>query len=456
MSDRERDGVTTTAKNPSHREIKRARDSMNGVDFISSLPDAILQHIFSLIPTKYAIRTSVLSKRWKHVWYETPSLNLDCDRYDPDSVIETLSRYYTSPKITSFHLTISPSVIQIKSLLELAMSRNTENLSLRFSPNIIIHLFPEVFFNSCSLKQLFIEDSYAINAITGNTVSWTSLKTLYLRFCLLPDETCAKILSGAPLLESLTLLSCEKLARLDLSKSLKLKRLEIEGLDEPIKIVAPHLRFLKLSHSEESQCDLVDVSSLTEAEVNMYGHRRHGFVFDEFGDPETGLADSFQIMILDTLDKLQNVEKLTLSEAFCLQILSLAVLGGAPFPMFKKLEALTIETAIYQSIIPGVAKLLQNSPRLKTIKLDIVDCNNTIKERRLVNYLYSKYLYTNQCWKPKHLDDPSFSEPKLMTSVMKFLLNTTSGDDKVGSFTFSQNKNSIFCHGLNSRLSFCH
>ncbi|KAF3506894.1 hypothetical protein F2Q69_00000110 [Brassica cretica] len=108
MSDECRE--TAAVENHSHRKIKQARDSTNGVDLISSLPDVILQHIFSQIPTKYAIRTSVLSKRWK------------------------LPRY-SSPKITSFRLSISTTEAkpkQIDSLIEFAVSRSTEKLSLEF------------------------------------------------------------------------------------------------------------------------------------------------------------------------------------------------------------------------------------------------------------------------------------------------------------------------------------
>lgn len=144
--------------------------------------------------------------------------------------------------------------------------------------------------------------------------------------------------------------------------------------------------------------------------------------------------------------------------------------------MFK-VEALTLETAIYPTIIPGVAKLIQNSPRLKTIKFETVDCkmlevidtlvirpfislhfilcrsNIVVKallsfcccmqETRLTNYLYWKGLETRQCWEPKDVDGPSLSEPKLMTSVMKFLLKTSRNEwYKDGSYTFSLNKNS--------------
>ncbi|KAF2610599.1 hypothetical protein F2Q70_00007050 [Brassica cretica] len=132
MSDECRE--TAAVENHSHRKIKQARDSTNGVDLISSLPDVILQHIFSQIPTKYAIRTSVLSKRWKHVWSETPSVDIDCYRYEPGSVYGTLARY-SSPKITSFRLSISTTEAkpkQIDSLIEFAVSRSTEKLSLEF------------------------------------------------------------------------------------------------------------------------------------------------------------------------------------------------------------------------------------------------------------------------------------------------------------------------------------
>ena len=83
--------------------------------------------------------------------------------------------------------------------------------------------------------------------------------------------------------------------------------------------MAPRISFLRLTHSDESKCELADVSPLTEANVNIYCSRRLGFLYDDFGDPETGLADSLQVLILQTLERLQNVEKLTLCGAFCLQ-----------------------------------------------------------------------------------------------------------------------------------------
>ncbi|KAJ8446329.1 hypothetical protein Cgig2_005860 [Carnegiea gigantea] len=39
------------------------------------LRDAILHHILCFVPTKSAVKTSILSKRWKHVWTKVPALD---------------------------------------------------------------------------------------------------------------------------------------------------------------------------------------------------------------------------------------------------------------------------------------------------------------------------------------------------------------------------------------------
>ncbi|KAJ8616678.1 hypothetical protein MRB53_036050 [Persea americana] len=44
-------------------------------DIISLLPDPILTTILSLIPVSEAVRTSLLSKRWRYLWTCIPRLN---------------------------------------------------------------------------------------------------------------------------------------------------------------------------------------------------------------------------------------------------------------------------------------------------------------------------------------------------------------------------------------------
>ncbi|CAH8269841.1 unnamed protein product [Arabidopsis lyrata] len=365
-------------------------DSIDGVDFISSLPDVILHHILSSVPTKSAIRTSLLSKRWRYVWSETPSLSIDCRRTDPNSIEKTLA-FFSAPKITSFHLCTSllNRIDPLNSWIEFAISHDSEKLSLEFRDSRVRdYKFPDFFYTNSSVKQLLV-NSGSVDLIPRCSVSWTSLKNLSLSFCTLSDESFLKILSGSPLLESLELLYCAEFMCLDLSQSPRLKRLEIDRSDwfmGQTKIVAPHLHCLRLRHSR-LPCSLVDVSSLTEADLNIY-----------FCDLGTLTAGFLQHNVVKMLQMLQNVEKLTIGGTF-LQMLSLAALCGVPFPMLK-VKTLTLETMIIRSVIPGITELLRNTPGLRKLTIHTVK-GSSISELHLNAYLRLHSLNQRQCWRSK-------------------------------------------------------
>lgn len=67
------------------------------------------------------------------------------------------------------------------------------------------------------------------------------------------------------------------------------------------------------------------------------------------------------------------------------QMLSIAEFRGVPFATFKA-KTLTLKTRILQSVVPGIARLLQNSPGLKKITI------YTIKRSTEVVYLYHEPL----------------------------------------------------------------
>ncbi|CAA0816251.1 Unknown protein [Striga hermonthica] len=50
---------------------------MDSIDRLSSLPDAVLHHILSFLPTKRSVQTSILSRIWRHLWTHVPDIDFD-------------------------------------------------------------------------------------------------------------------------------------------------------------------------------------------------------------------------------------------------------------------------------------------------------------------------------------------------------------------------------------------
>ncbi|CAN6829969.1 unnamed protein product [Brassica oleracea] len=333
-------------KKTRHRKTKRAKDVRG--DFISSMPDEILHHILSFTVTISAIRTSALSRRWRHLWRELTSLYIH--DFGPQARgINQILTHYTAPKIMCFHLGIyndNHSTAQINSWIEFAMSRRVQDLSLTFF-NHRKYTFPDFFNLSSSIEQLSVKlrDRHMI---PGATVSWESLRNLSLRRCLIRDESIVKIISGCPKLEFLALYYCGVFNCLDLSKSLSLTRLEMKHHrwgSRPTKIIAPNIHYLRLETSDT--CNLVDVSSLTEAYLDIGIDGNFSF-----------RVDFLLTMVLKMIAKVENVERLTVSKTV-LQILSVAEIRRFPFRVLR-VQTLIVKIKFVRSVIPGIACYLDS------------------------------------------------------------------------------------------------
>ncbi|PWA48673.1 F-box domain, FBD domain, Leucine-rich repeat domain, L domain-like protein [Artemisia annua] len=61
--------------------MRRFKQSRLQVDRVSNLPDRVIHSILSrLESTEEAVRTSVLSTRWRYMWTSIPSIDIDCSR----------------------------------------------------------------------------------------------------------------------------------------------------------------------------------------------------------------------------------------------------------------------------------------------------------------------------------------------------------------------------------------
>ncbi|TVU41053.1 hypothetical protein EJB05_14543 [Eragrostis curvula] len=54
--------------------LRRAREA--AIDRISALPDGVLEHILGFLPADKAVQTSVLARRWRHLWRYTRRLSI--------------------------------------------------------------------------------------------------------------------------------------------------------------------------------------------------------------------------------------------------------------------------------------------------------------------------------------------------------------------------------------------
>uniref|UniRef100_A0A0D9X016 F-box domain-containing protein n=1 Tax=Leersia perrieri TaxID=77586 RepID=A0A0D9X016_9ORYZ len=81
----------------------------DGVDLISDLPDALLELILSFLPAIDAVRSSVLSRRWRRVWTRAYALNLSDEQHQGRflAIAGAVLKGYAKPDIPSLNVAIT-------------------------------------------------------------------------------------------------------------------------------------------------------------------------------------------------------------------------------------------------------------------------------------------------------------------------------------------------------------
>ncbi|KAL7592260.1 hypothetical protein Lser_V15G32306 [Lactuca serriola] len=293
-------------------------------DRISVLPDSLLLEIISRLPsTKSAVRTGILSKRWKHIWTLLPTLsfyhkdeNLKWSEF-VSMVNKTLTRRgilkLKKFKVYTKHYYGLES--HVKNWIRYAIRCNIEKLGLS-----IRHLYlkckfvvDKLFCNNSSFTDLNL-DSCIFNSI--GAISWKNLGSLFISNGKLDDDSIENILSGSPLLETLELYDCCGYSRLDIT-SKTVKNLLLDGYIVPedyndagnftniVTINAPNILSLTI-HGELLlwKVLLVNVSSLIEANLDYTRTRQY----------ETSLYEVDEDMLKGFILNLRHVKELKIGE----------------------------------------------------------------------------------------------------------------------------------------------
>ena len=110
------------ASRSNHQPSSKIANPGNEEDRISKLPDSILVHTLSFLETKYAVGTSILSSRWKHLWASTPDLRFyystrfgrdplkEHHRISLMNFIDRLFLFLDLSSIQKFHLSFHPEI----------------------------------------------------------------------------------------------------------------------------------------------------------------------------------------------------------------------------------------------------------------------------------------------------------------------------------------------------------
>uniref|UniRef100_A0A1S3XL26 F-box/FBD/LRR-repeat protein At1g13570-like n=2 Tax=Nicotiana TaxID=4085 RepID=A0A1S3XL26_TOBAC len=256
--------------------IKRGRSRE---DIISNLPTDVIYCILGKMPIRDAIRTSVLSKKWRFCHLYIPELVFDeefCKElksiarkkscvyqfdeyreymYQFDKIV-TKSLMLHLDRIERFKVCIPDfksgwRVLDVNKWILYLFSKNIKKLTLKHKSGHIEHLrLPPYFFSCLDLTYLKLQNF--VLSPPPEFKGFPNLEQLILIEVDLPNICFESILFGCPVLERLDLHWCSGIHHFNISGS-NLKTLRVKDDDE-----------------FESIC-LVDAPNLTEVSVSLRG-----------------------------------------------------------------------------------------------------------------------------------------------------------------------------------------
>ncbi|KAM7498848.1 hypothetical protein LguiA_023262 [Lonicera macranthoides] len=210
-----------------------------GDDIISNLPDAILCHILSKLPTKHAIGTSILSSQWNNLFPSIPRLTLEFDDSlllhptpDDDKDNETANNSNNSldrlkTNFINFTYRVMDVILQdvtqisqfclkccqeyddthIVNWISSALKRNAKLLDLGISmvnPLILINCLT----GCTALKYLSLGKNLPLDV--PDSFCLPSLKYLLLdEIEFVNDDSLLNLFAGCPVLEDLSMCDCD-------------------------------------------------------------------------------------------------------------------------------------------------------------------------------------------------------------------------------------------------------
>ncbi|MED6109802.1 hypothetical protein PIB30_036916 [Stylosanthes scabra] len=192
-----------------HMEEKNDESGIN----ICDLPDPLCALIISFLPTKEAIRTSLLSKRWQHLWKDISKIDLNEEYRERqvfrEFVIKLLFKRWQH--LTKFSLSCSAheNAPMVNEWLRGFINPGIEEL------NLVLYIekplvLPHHLFSFARLTKFHLYMHQILELPSSILLPSLRSLSLSLERIIFPDSSSAgRLFSGCPSLEELTLIDCD-------------------------------------------------------------------------------------------------------------------------------------------------------------------------------------------------------------------------------------------------------
>ncbi|KAL8532172.1 hypothetical protein ACS0TY_008684 [Phlomoides rotata] len=277
-------------------------------DRLSSLPESLILHILSFLPTRDVVKTTLLSKRWENLWTTLPCLNFfdSISEYDEPyshrfrNFVNQALLCWKGTKILKFiieygrsfdksltgdmnfwvHFAVGNKVEELNIHLmytSVAMEREEAVMSGRKD----VYMAPQCLYSCSSIRKLSLVGCYLQ---IHRPPAWDQLKSLRIHGFYLSEHLIKQILLGTPQLEVFDLRLVESNKNLNIfSASLKMLKIEkyvyFWGARPPVNAVlminCPNLETLEISGGFYNKCLFTDVSSLTNVTLDFNDDNRY-------------------------------------------------------------------------------------------------------------------------------------------------------------------------------------
>ncbi|XP_010418838.1 PREDICTED: putative FBD-associated F-box protein At5g56440 [Camelina sativa] len=253
---------------------------------ICGLSDDLLVAILSLVKTKDAVATSLLSKRWLTLWKLVPRLDYIITpwyaSHSGSDFIDNFLLLSEAPVLETMHLRLGYNCKpeEQERWVDIALARHVRVLELIYSRSPSTPMpFPRSLFTYNGLVVLRLQE--VVIRDIPSTIFLQSLKTLSLlcvRFCSRDDELVHTLLSACPVLETLVVrrwledyVTTFKIAVPSLQSLYIMRRPggHAQTDDREYIINAPSLKDLKVCDEFSWFRPLVEMPKLVKAEIKI-------------------------------------------------------------------------------------------------------------------------------------------------------------------------------------------